>query len=240
MSLWALSKTQTPIARPGLFRWGIVNDRPIRHALGAAGAAYSGCALTLGDDRCKQRVRTVPFHAAPASTTHDEANPKPDLRSPAAGIISMLEEPFVPPPGAFTRTVAIRFSHCDPAGIVYFPNYFDMFNGLIEDWYTEQLGVDYANLILNEHFGFPFVHIETDFKIPSRMGEHLDLTLLLTRIGRSSLSVVIVGHLAGVERLRARLVTAMMSLETQHAVELPHALRDKFEIYLKRTGPASG
>ena len=152
----------------------------------------------------------------------------------------MKEEPFVPPPGAFTRTVTIRFSHCDPAGIVYFPNYFDMFNGLIEDWYTEQLGVDYSNLILNEHFGFPFVHIETDFKIPSRMGEHLDLTLLLTRIGRSSLSVVIVGHLAGIERLRARLVTAMMSLETQHAIELPPALRAKFEAYLKRTGPAPG
>jgi 4-hydroxybenzoyl-CoA thioesterase len=159
-------------------------------------------------------------------------------RRRAPGTIAMKEEPFVPPPGAFTRTVAIRFSHCDPAGIVYFPNYFDMFNGLIEDWYTEQLGVDYSKLILNEHFGFPFVHIETDFKIPSRMGEHLDLTLLLTRIGRSSLSVVIVGHLAGIERLRARLVTAMMSLETQHAIELPPALRAKFEAYLKRTGAA--
>ena len=101
----------------------------------------------------------------------------------------MKEQPFVPPPGAFTRTVAIRFSHCDPAGIVYFPNYF---------------------------------------------------TLLLTRIGRSSLSVVIVGHLAGVERLRARLVTAMMSLETQRTIELPPALRAQFEAYLKRTGPAPG
>jgi len=143
---------------------------------------------------------------------------------------------FVPPDGAFTRTVPIRFSHCDPAGIVYFPHYFDMFNGLIEDWYTEQLGVDYSELILNERHGFPFVHIETDFKIPSRMGEHLDLTLLLMRVGRSSLSVVIVGHLAGVERLRARLVTAMTSLETHRAVEFPHDLRDKFESYLKRTG----
>ena len=52
----------------------------------------------------------------------------------------MKEGRFVPPNGAFTRTVSIRFSHCDPAGIVYFPHYFDMFNGLIEDWYTEQLG----------------------------------------------------------------------------------------------------
>ena len=94
----------------------------------------------------------------------------------------MKEDRFVPPQGAFTRTVPIRFSHCDPAGIVYFPHYFDMFNGLIEDWYTEQLGVDYAKLILNDRHGFPFVHIETDFKRPSRMGEHLDLTLLLMKI----------------------------------------------------------
>jgi 4-hydroxybenzoyl-CoA thioesterase len=148
----------------------------------------------------------------------------------------MKETRFVPPKGAFTRTVTIRFSHCDPAGIVYFPHYFDMFNGLIEDWYTEQLGVNYAKLILGDRHGFPFVHIETDFKIPSRMGEHLDLTLLLERVGRSSLTVVIVGHLAEVERLRARLVTAMTSLETQQSVELPQALREKFEAYLQVTG----
>lgn len=149
----------------------------------------------------------------------------------------MRQSRFVPPEGAFTRTVPVRFSHCDPAGIVYFPHYFDLFNGLIEDWYTEQLG-EYAKLILDDRHGFPFVHIETDFKIPSRMGEHLDLTLLLERIGRSSLSVVIVGHLSGVERLRARLITAMTSLETQQSVELPSALRHRFETYLKLIGGA--
>ena len=148
----------------------------------------------------------------------------------------MRESRFVPPKGAFTRTVPIRFSHCDPAGIVYFPHYFDMFNGLIEDWYTEQLGVNYAKLILGDRHGFPFVHIETDFKLPSRMGEQLDLTLLLERVGRSSLSVIIVGHLAGVERLRARLTTAMTSLETQRSVELPNSLRERFEAYQKLTG----
>jgi 4-hydroxybenzoyl-CoA thioesterase len=70
------------------------------------------------------------------------------------------------------------------------------------------------------------------------MGEHLDLTLLLTHIGRSSLSVVIVGHVGGVERLRARLVTAMTSLETQRSVELPQVLRQKFETYMKGMGQA--
>jgi 4-hydroxybenzoyl-CoA thioesterase len=148
------------------------------------------------------------------------------------------DKAFVPPRGAFTRTVPIRFSHCDPAGIVYFPHYFDMFNGLIEDWYTERLGVDFAAMISNDRHGFPFVHIETDFKVPSRMGERLDLTLLIGRVGRSSLTLVIVGHLAGVERLRARLVTAMVSLETHRSVELPASLRAAFEAYLNEIGVA--
>jgi 4-hydroxybenzoyl-CoA thioesterase len=98
----------------------------------------------------------------------------------------MNESQFVPPEGAFTRTVPIRFSHCDPAGIVYFPHYFDMFNGLIEDWYTEQLGVNYSKLILGDRHGLPYVHIEPDFKSPSRIDEHLNLTLLLAQVGRSS------------------------------------------------------
>ena len=95
----------------------------------------------------------------------------------------MQHEPFTQPKAAFTRSVPIRFSHCDPAGIVYFPHYFNVFNGLIEDWYTEELGYNYAE-IMGSQFGIPFVHIECDFKVPSRMGDVIDLTLLVERIGR--------------------------------------------------------
>ena len=147
----------------------------------------------------------------------------------------MLQDRFVPPAAAFTRSVSIRFSHCDPAGIVYFPHYFNMFNGLIEDWYTQELGHDYAELVMGSKYGFPFVHIECDFKIPSRMGDVVDLSLLVERIGRSSLGIAIVCHRDGIERLRARMVTAMMSLETRKPVALPQALRDTIEAYYRRT-----
>ncbi len=147
----------------------------------------------------------------------------------------MHQDRYVPPAGAFTRSVPVRFSHCDPAGIVYFPNYFDMFNGLIEDWYGEELGHQYAELIMGSQFGFPFVHIECDFKIPSRMGDVIELTLLVERIGRSSLTIVIICHHDGLERLRARMVTAMMSLKTRQPVPLPQALRDAIESYRTRT-----
>jgi 4-hydroxybenzoyl-CoA thioesterase len=148
----------------------------------------------------------------------------------------MLEEKFAPPDGAFTRGVTIRFSHCDPAGIVYFPHYFDMFNGVIEDWYTYELGYNYAELVTGSRFGFPFVHLDCDFKIPSRMGEIIDMTLLVEKIGRSSLGIAIVCHLDGLERLRAHMVTAMMSLETRKPEPLPHELRNKIEAYRLKTG----
>jgi len=147
----------------------------------------------------------------------------------------MNQENFVPPSGAFTRSVPIRFSHCDPAGIVYFPHYFDMFNGVIEDWYTYELGYNYAELITGSRYGFPFVHIECDFKIPSRMGDVIDMTLLVERVGRSSLGIAIVCHKARLERLRARMVTAMMSLEAGKPVPLPQNLREKIETYRQKT-----
>jgi len=147
----------------------------------------------------------------------------------------MLEERFTPPAGAFTRSVTIRFSHCDAAGIVYFPHYFDMFNGVIEDWYLAELKHDYAELVMGRRFAFPFVHIECDFKIPSMMGEVIDLTLLVERIGRSSLSIAIVCHRDGLERLRARMVTVVMSLESRKPVPIPERLRDAIEAYRTKT-----
>ncbi len=148
----------------------------------------------------------------------------------------MREEIFTPPDGAFTRSVPIRFSHCDPAGIVYFPHYFDMFNGVIEDWYKDELKHDYAELVMAGRYAFPFVHIECDFKIPSLMGEVIELTLLVDRVGRSSLGIVIVCHRGGLERLRARMVTAMMSIETKKPAPLPQKLRAAIEAYRARTG----
>ncbi|MGB6730541.1 MAG: hypothetical protein WBE84_05205, partial [Xanthobacteraceae bacterium] len=68
-----------------------------------------------------------------------------------------------------------------------------------------------------------------------RMGDVIDLTLLVERIGRTSLGIAIVCHRDGVERLRARMVTAMMSLETKKPVPLPQDLRAAIEAYRAKT-----
>ncbi|HEX2113592.1 MAG TPA: thioesterase family protein [Alphaproteobacteria bacterium] len=132
---------------------------------------------------------------------------------------------------AFSVDMPIRFSHSDPAGIVYYPNYFDMFNAVIEDWFTGALGIDYAAQVLESRIGLPTVHAECDFFRPSRMGEKLTYTLLVRGIGRSSFRLEIVGHVGTQERLRARLVLVVISLETQRAVPIPPLFRERFTAY---------
>ena len=60
--------------------------------------------------------------------------------------------------------------------------------------------------------------------------------MLVERIGRSSLGVAIVCHRDGIEWLRARMVTAMMSIEMRKPVPLPlpQPLRDAIESYQAR------
>lgn len=134
----------------------------------------------------------------------------------------------------FSRERKIRFSHSDPAGIVYYPNYFDMFNGVIEDWF-ETLGVDIPTQITRHRRGFPTVRAECDFFVPSRMGETLTFSLRIAKIGRSSVNLVISAHAGGVERLRARLVLVVVSQDTGKSIAIPDDMRRAFEDYRRAT-----
>ncbi|MBI1244142.1 MAG: acyl-CoA thioesterase [Alphaproteobacteria bacterium] len=131
----------------------------------------------------------------------------------------------------FTVEQQIRFSHTDPAGIVYFPNYFDFCNGVMEDWYTRALGIDYARLIFVERHATPIVHAECDFFAPSKMGDRLSLTLILRKVGRTSIDISIHGHAKGVLRLEAKIVTVYMNLDTQKPEDVPAGMRARFDVY---------
>ena len=65
---------------------------------------------------------------------------------------------------AFEREVLIRFGHCDPAGIVFFPRYYELLNAFIEDWFNDGLGVSYAALLGPRRVGLPTVQLQASFE----------------------------------------------------------------------------
>lgn len=122
---------------------------------------------------------------------------------------------------SFERPVRIRFSHCDPAGIVFFPQYLVMTNALVEDWFNEGLHVDYAQMISQRRVGLPIVKLDCEFSRPSQMGETITLTLNVAAIGRRSISIEIVGHCNGETRFRAKQVLVTTSLDRGVSIDIP-------------------
>jgi len=78
---------------------------------------------------------------------------------------------------------------------------------------------------MERRFGFPIVHTQCEFLKPCRIGERLVLELAVARIGRASLDLAVCGRIGDEERLRARNVRSMMSLETYRALPIPDDLR---------------
>lgn len=105
---------------------------------------------------------------------------------------------------AFRYDQKVLFKYCDPAGIVFFPRYFEMVNDCVERFFDEALGWPFETLLGTE--GVPTAEIRARFVAPSRHGDRLTLMLRVTRVGQSSLGYRIDADCAGAPRFEAEAV----------------------------------
>jgi 4-hydroxybenzoyl-CoA thioesterase len=132
----------------------------------------------------------------------------------------------------FLHDQLIRFSHCDPAGIVYFPAFFDLAHATMEDWFAEGLAQPLPDLIRDRRIGTPTVSIQSEFLKPLRMGERLRFELRVLRLGNASVQLGYTGKKDEVEHLRIQQTIAFMALDAGRAVPIPDDLRPRIETYL--------
>ena len=77
----------------------------------------------------------------------------------------------------FEVTKKIRVQHCDPGGVVFTPQYFNLFVEVIEDWFAEALDYPFSKLISEDSAGTPAMKVTARFHKPARMGDQLEFTL---------------------------------------------------------------
>lgn len=135
------------------------------------------------------------------------------------------------PAKAWRGRLRVRFSHCDPAGIVYYARYFDMLNGVVEDWFEEALGLSYADFIGPRRVGLGYARAEADFSRPAFMGDDLVFVVLAARIGGASLALDIHGYRGEEPILTAQPVIVTTSLVEHRAIPIPDDLRAALEAY---------
>lgn len=129
------------------------------------------------------------------------------------------------PPHAFSARRTVRFAYCDPAGIVFYPRFFEILDDVKEEFFAAVLGQPIHLYFRDRRRGFPIARLETDFLAPSYHGDVLDVGLAIRRVGRSSVQMDYRIACAGQRRLDARTVIVFTDLADGRPVPLDEPLR---------------
>ena len=89
-----------------------------------------------------------------------------------------------------TITVEIQFGDCDPAGIVYYPNYFRFFDNATAAMLSAAFAMHKRNWL--EQYGIlgiPMVDTGARFIKPSSFGDVVEIRSEITELGRSSFGI---------------------------------------------------
>ena len=134
----------------------------------------------------------------------------------------------------------IRFHHCDPAGIVFFPQFFYLLHEAKEDFLAH---IGFAQHEMTKSgFGTPVVDIKTSFLGMCRYGDAVTISVSISRLGNSSMGLDYEVHAAGrpqdeagVLKLKSTSTLVYSSLREGRPVRIPDDLRAAMLPYLQQS-----
>jgi 4-hydroxybenzoyl-CoA thioesterase len=89
-----------------------------------------------------------------------------------------------------TRTTRIEWGDCDPAGIIFYARYFDIFDVSTTMLLERALGMTKVKYLEAYDFlGHPLVETRARFLLPTRYGDEVTIETTVTACGRSSFKV---------------------------------------------------
>ncbi|MFZ5712729.1 MAG: acyl-CoA thioesterase [Bradyrhizobium sp.] len=128
----------------------------------------------------------------------------------------------------FTKRQLVRFQHCDPAGMVFYPRYLDMAHATVEDWFSDKIGMSFADIHGDRRSSVPVVSLSMTFHAPSRLGDVLELRLSVEKIGETSLQIVIAAFCREEARFTAPMTLVQISMEDYRPRPWDEAIRQRF------------
>lgn len=89
-----------------------------------------------------------------------------------------------------TRKLMIEWGDCDPAGIVFYPRYFALFDASTAALFAHALGMRKAQMLAKYGIvGIPMVDTRARFSVPCAFGDDVVIESTVTSFKRSSFDV---------------------------------------------------
>ena len=135
----------------------------------------------------------------------------------------------------FTHRRKVRLQDTDATGVLYFPQQFKMALETFEDFLTHhQMPL---SSLMDSPYLLPVVHAEADYLAPIRIGDELDIELIIESIGTKSITLFY--RFIDIKRSSsvgtAKVVHVTVDQKTRQSVPIPDFLRAVLE-----TGKGTG
>jgi 4-hydroxybenzoyl-CoA thioesterase len=130
---------------------------------------------------------------------------------------------------SFSYRTPLRFAHCDPAGIAYYPRYFEILDAAVEDWTEVALGVSRAAMHRDMALGTPMVSLTASFAAISRHGDLLDVGIVVNEVGRTSVTLAATVTCGGEVRFGVNFKIVLMDQTRMKATPWPDDWRARLE-----------
>ena len=88
-----------------------------------------------------------------------------------------------------TRLIRVQWGDCDPAGIIFYPRYFEIFDASTSALFERALGLTKLELLKTYDFaGFPLARTRARFLKPTRFGDDVSVETKIS-FGRASFEI---------------------------------------------------
>lgn len=129
----------------------------------------------------------------------------------------------------FRTELPLRFAHCDPAGIAYYPRLFELCDAAIEDWTASVMGVPRRVMHLDMGLALPTVTLEAEFVAVCRLGDMLLVTVDVKAVGRTSVNLRAEVRCGGEPRFAVNYKQVLMRMAAQTAEPWPEGWRARLK-----------
>src|SRR5579864_4857660 len=91
-----------------------------------------------------------------------------------------------PGPGSLSVRTQVRWGDCDPAGIAFFPRFFEWMD-LASHALAQEMGISREQTLGPASYGFPAVRADAEFLSPALLYDEIEVRTTVPKVGRTSL-----------------------------------------------------
>lgn len=126
----------------------------------------------------------------------------------------------------------VRMHDTDMAGILYFARQFRFAHDALED-FAESEGFDFDSVFHEANFVFVIVHCEADYYASLRVGDKLEVHVIVEKIGTTSFTMFYRIYRQGHEIGTVKTVHVTLDRLSRKKIHIPHDFREMLKKHHK-------